>query len=55
MQRVVRTCSGDDRNRDCFGHGRKQTQTFVVGEHRSLTSGSGNDESVIAIVLQPAS
>ena len=52
MARVVGAGAGDDRDRDRLDHRREQAQPLVVGEHRRLAGGAGDDEPVVAVGLQ---
>jgi hypothetical protein len=54
MRRVVRRRAGDHGDGDSFDHRGEQGQPLLVAEHRRLTGGAGDDEAVVAVVLQPA-
>jgi hypothetical protein len=54
VRRVVGARAGDDRDGDRLDDRREQAEPLVVGEHRRLAGGAGDDEAVVAVVLQVA-
>ena len=53
VQCVVRARSRNHRNSHYPNNGLEQTQALRIGQYRRFTCRASNNESVIAIVLQP--
>jgi hypothetical protein len=53
MRGVVGARASNDRDGDCLGDCREQTEAFVVGKYGRLARGASNNKAIVAVVLQP--